>query len=213
MRSFNVEDADAQAADADTLIKLRKPIGVSFDGIPLSDAIGYVRDQLNVDVIVDTRDLEAAGVSPNNPVTLKIARPASGEQVLNWVLRSASSGEARYAIDHGVVLISSRARLSGMTVTRVYDLSGIADGPQAEKVAELVVKFVDPDDSAQNGGQHGSVAAFDNKLVVTQTEPNQREVEKLLTLLKTRSPNHAATEAPAGSRPPLPAPFQPAPVQ
>jgi hypothetical protein len=112
--------------------------------------------------------------------------------MLEWVLRTAAAGAGSrvgFAIDRGVVLVSTRDQLDRMVITRAYDVADLTAepgqwaGPNGQDVDAVVRNTVAPSAWAEAGGP-GSILRFRDKLLVTTTEPIHREVEKLLALLR-----------------------------
>jgi hypothetical protein len=182
-QSAHVEDPTARAADARTTQLLRKTLTINFDNIGLSDVLQFVSENAQVDVVVDWKGLEAAGIEKNAPVSLTLRQGAPAEQVLTWVLRSATGDAAGFAIDHGVVLVAPQDRINQMVVTRAYPLGNLAgDGAALE---QLVRDTVAPGAWRETGGP-GAVRCFNGQLFVTATEPNHRQVERLLGLMQAQ---------------------------
>jgi hypothetical protein len=174
-----VEDPAAREADARSVAALQKGISVQFDGAPLTDVLDFFADSTGLDVVTDWKSLEAEGVDRSAPVSLRLRQNAPAEQALSYLLRSAGGDNIGFAIDHGVVVVASRSRLDRMVVTRAYDASGLADGD----LASLVRETVSPSSWRENSGP-GSARVYNGRLVVTATEPNHRQVERLLGLLR-----------------------------
>lgn len=92
---------------------------VRFDGTPLVDAIEFLRDATGLNVHVNWRALEAAGVSRVEPVTLQLAGVPVGK-VLETVLEDAAPGLLSYYVDGRVVRVTTRAIADEELVTRIY---------------------------------------------------------------------------------------------
>jgi hypothetical protein len=182
-QTAHVEDPTARAADARTTQLLRKPLTVNFDNVGLSDVLQFVADNAQVDVVVDWKGLEAAGVDKNAPVSLTLRQGAPAEQALTWILRSATGEVGGFAIDHGVVLVAPQERINQMVVTRAYPLGDLAG--QGGDLEQLVRETVAPGAWRESGGP-GSVRCFNGQLFVTATEPNHRQVERLLGLMQAQ---------------------------
>jgi hypothetical protein len=187
-----VEDPTSRAADARTTAKLQKPVRIELNGVGLSDALEALADKAGVDVVTDWKALEGVSVARDAAVSLRLRQDVPAEQVLAWALRTAAGDALGFAIDHGVVVVSTKDHLSRMTVTRAYDVRSVHASPH--DIEELVRESVSPRSWRQNGGS-GSARVFQNQLFVTTTEPNHRQVERLLALMKAQS-----FEAPASRR-------------
>jgi hypothetical protein len=182
-QTANVEDPTARAADARTTQLLRKALTIDFDNVGLDDVLRFVADNAQVDVVVDWKGLEAAGVEKGAPVSLQLRQGAPAEQVLTWVLRSATGDAAGFTIDHGVVLVAPQDRINRMVVTRAYPLGDLAG--QGGDLEQLVRETVAPGAWRESGGP-GSVRCFNGQLFVTATEPNHRQIERLLGLMQAQ---------------------------
>ena len=192
----HVEDPTARGANARAAEALRNPLPVNFDNVPLDDALRFIADATNVDVITDWKSLESAGVSREATVGLTLKQGAPAEQVLHWVLRAAAGDAVGYALDHGVVVVAAQDRIDRMVITRAYKNLGGNNGPALE---HLVRDTVAPHTWRENGGA-GSVRYFNNQLIVTATEPNHRQVERLLGLMEAHDAP-APADAPGGMVP------------
>jgi hypothetical protein len=122
-------------------------------------------------------------VERNAPVSLQLGLGAPAEQVLTWVLRSAGGEAAGFAIDHGVILVAPQDRISQMVVTRAYPLGNLA--AEGGALEQLVRDTVAPSTWRESGGP-GSARVFNGQLFVTATEPNHRQVERLLGLMQAQ---------------------------
>lgn len=102
--------------------------GVDVSKMPLSKVLAHVGEASGVNLHVNWRALEAAGIEANTPVTLKLQQlPAI--QLLRRVLEDAGGGniELAYRVEDGVVEVSTAEDLSRHTVTRVYDVRDLVD--------------------------------------------------------------------------------------
>jgi beta-lactamase regulating signal transducer with metallopeptidase domain len=124
----NPADDAADAADdpaTRALLDRRLP-QLTFDQVPLSDAIDALRTASGVNVVVNWSALEAAGVKRDAPVTARL-RNVPFDKALRIVLSDAAGGKAdlHFAADRGVVTVSTRDELDTV-VTRVYDVRDLA---------------------------------------------------------------------------------------
>src|SRR5665213_2749356 len=180
--SGHVEDAAAALADDKTAQALLKPIRADFQDVSLTDAMNYLSDQTGVDVFIDRRSLdETPQASPDSPLTLHLREPRPAESLLPLILRAANGGAMGYEISNGVLIITSRTSLERTLVTRAYRLQN-AQG-QWDDLSQLIQDTVAPGSWSAQGGP-GGIHSFGNKLIITATVPNQREVAKLLGLLE-----------------------------
>jgi beta-lactamase regulating signal transducer with metallopeptidase domain len=106
----NVEkDTDADAASAQTRSALmRKVPEVKFDQVALADVMSFMQDITTLNIYVDWKAMEAAGIERNVTISLQLKNVPAGE-VLRLVLREASPS-LRYDIESGIVVISPNPR-------------------------------------------------------------------------------------------------------
>ncbi|MDW8262070.1 MAG: hypothetical protein RMJ35_06050, partial [Phycisphaerales bacterium] len=135
----------------------RKLPDVPFDNAQFSDVIDFLRETMRVNIVVNWRALENAGIAKETPINVRL-RDVRFSKVLTTVLADAGGGTVPldYTIDDGVITISTKEDLSERTVTRVYD------------IRDLIINIPDFDDapdfnlqqSAQVGGGGGGGSLF-----------------------------------------------------
>lgn len=164
----SVDDPAAAQANAKTTEKLRKTASPTFESIPLRDCLAYFADEGKLDIVTDNRALDSAQ-SMDTPISLRIREPRPLDQVLQLVLRMGGP-ELDYSLVNGVVFISTRAELARHFVTRAYDI-GEGDHSSLDRII---------------GNATGGAAEIwftGSKLLVTASEPDQREIAKLLAIV------------------------------
>jgi beta-lactamase regulating signal transducer with metallopeptidase domain len=123
------------AANDRTARKLKKTIDkVDFQGTGLADVFDFIRDIAAVDVMVEWRTLEAAGITRDAPVTLRLREPASVEAVLTLMFRSIGDPPLKFELDKGVVVVTTADRQAAQ-VTRVYDVTDLLAAGQSASAA------------------------------------------------------------------------------
>jgi uncharacterized membrane protein YgcG len=109
---------------------------MKFDGIPLADAIDFVRDITDANITVNWRALEGAGVTRETLINLKL-RNVSLRKALTLMLAEASGGEGvTYTLDDGVIEITTTELAKQQMYMRVYpvgdllmDIPNFTDAP------------------------------------------------------------------------------------
>lgn len=107
-------------------LRMREPIDVDFDAHKLETSISHIRENTNVNFVVNWTAMTNVGVEPDLPITLKIKNvPAS--QALKLVLEQASANNeldpVSFAIKDGIVEISTLRDLKRRTAfLRSYDI-------------------------------------------------------------------------------------------
>ena len=168
---------------------------INFDRVGLTDVVDFLRDVTNANIFINWKALEAAGVERNAPVTVRLKDVAFGK-ALDTVLKSAGGDAVKlaYAVDDGVITVSTADDLAQDVITRVYDVRDLvrakagaageaaapADEARFETVTRLVTGSVAPGSWRDRGGTTGSVRAMAGQLIVTQTAENHEAIANLL---------------------------------
>ena len=172
---------------------------MTFEETPLREALALIADRAGVDVLPDWHALEAAGgPGPDTPVNLKLKKPFPTEQVLRWSLRSAGGDAIGFAVDHGILYVGDRASLDRLVVTRAYDLEDLMSADIDAVIA--IHENIAPASWRDAGGSVGGMQLVGTRLLVTQTEPAHRQVQKLLKLLREPHPKEKPAPAAAGKK-------------
>src|SRR5271170_2454317 len=97
---------------------LRMPLpDVNLNSIALADAIDYVRDVSNTNIVVNWRALEAAGVDKDVAVTVRL------RGVLDGILEEAGgTTQLAYTHDEDVLEITTKELADKKLITRIYSV-------------------------------------------------------------------------------------------
>ena len=103
---------------------------IDFRGIPLKDAIDFLRDVSGANIHVNWRALEAAGVTPDTTINVKL-RQVSLRKVMTLILNEAAAGNTAltFYVDDGVVEVTTKEIADGMMYTKVYDVQDLLFEP------------------------------------------------------------------------------------
>ena len=97
--------------------------GLSLDNVALTDAVDTLRGLSNLNIWVNWRTLETAGVQPNTPIHLKGLHDIATKKALDLLLADAAGNSSlSYSVDEGVITVSTADDLNKKTVTNVYDI-------------------------------------------------------------------------------------------
>jgi hypothetical protein len=179
----------------------------------LDKLLAFIADSTGVNMAVNWRVLEAAGINGDCRVTLTL-RHLPARVVLNETLRDAGGNNVKlgYTITDGIVRISTADELSHDAVTCIYDVSDLIDEamernrkheadpskPQTnaqktmteqgvlDSLVRMIQETIDPTVWRDAGGSVGSIRMFDKKLIVTQTEEGHEELRHLLAALRQK---------------------------
>lgn len=96
---------------------------IKFNNIPLKDCIDFVRDVSGANIHVNWKAIEAAGVTPDTPINMRL-RSVSLRKVLNLLLSESAGGQPTltYYVDQGVIEITTRELSDKQLITIVYDV-------------------------------------------------------------------------------------------
>ena len=144
-------------------------------GTPLEDVVDHLRDGSQQNVFINWKAVEAAGVKRTMPLTIDLSGLTLGEAATR-ITKEISGHESpiAFAIDEGVVTISTAEDLAMNIETRTYDVRRFLnpnDAGRKDRLSTLLrrVQGIDPRSWKSNGGKLGSVKELGGQLIVTQT--------------------------------------------
>jgi len=95
---------------------------LKLDGVSLGDALDFIRDVSGVNLHVDWKTLEAAGVNRDTPINVRL-RAVSLRKALNTIMAEAGGGDQiGWTTDEGVVTVTSKEKINSTSITRIYDI-------------------------------------------------------------------------------------------
>lgn len=175
----NESEADRVVAE-----KLRQPIPVQFDGNTFENVVEYLRNVTGINLFVNWKSLEAAGIAPNTTITLQLSN-VPADKALRLILDQVG-GELvslGYTIDEGVVTISTRDQINQNTVIRTYDIRDLlVQAPNFEEAPEFDLNQI-TQSTQGGGGQSGSLFSDSDEEeegILTRTELT----EQIKTLIR-----------------------------
>jgi len=124
LKDQNVDKED-QAAQA--LLDHRLP-RVQLPGVPLGDAIEFLRDLTGANFFVVWKDLEADSIDKTTQVTLDL-HDVKLSTVLDKILQEAGGGKLGYTIDQGVITVDTSDQLNKAVFIRLYDITDLLVNP------------------------------------------------------------------------------------
>jgi hypothetical protein len=183
-------------------------LDLDFTNIPLRDVANYLRQKLGILVVLDAKALDDAGVIGGATLTFK-RKNVTARVGLRDLLEPKGLD---FVVDHEVVLITVAETANLKTVTVVYPVGDLMDGAGAaalgnspyEALKDSITTAVRPA-SWDDGGGAGSIAPFAvcKALVVNQTESAQREIQDLLSMIRSGRKNVPERTAAASNAPVL----------
>ncbi len=120
------------ARNAAAMLSARIP-DVNFQEAALEDVVTWLRDTMNVNIIVRWKELEFLGVERTKPITLDV-RNLRASQVLSIVLEQAGGVDARlaYRADRDMITITSARDLDSGMFVKVYEVNDVIFEPLRE---------------------------------------------------------------------------------
>jgi len=128
LSAFYIPTGPVKAANANSATRYQLNASlpeVKFDGVALGDALDFLRDVSGINMTVNWKAMEAAGVTKDTPVTLRL-RNVSARKALEMVLAEAGGSSAlTYDVDEGVVEITTRELADQRMYTKVYPIEDL----------------------------------------------------------------------------------------
>lgn len=150
---FGAAEASESEADRETHRRLQQSVPeIRFEAIGFEAVVDFLRDLQGLNIHVNWKALEAAGIDRDTEITTKL-RDVRFEKALGLILDDVGGGDIPlgYVIDEGVIQISTRDDLNRKTVTRVFDIRDlIVRIPQFGGAPSLELA------STESGGEGGT---------------------------------------------------------
>jgi type II secretory pathway component GspD/PulD (secretin)/tetratricopeptide (TPR) repeat protein len=145
--------ADAEENRRVLAVLQSKRIPANFNENPLSAVMAYIEQVANVNMDVDWAALETKGIERDTPVTLKLTN-VTIETVLDRIMEKVSPDSmsgAAWAVQNGVLTVSSREAINKNKVLAIYDIRDLlVEVPDYENAPEFDLQSV-----LQSTGQGG----------------------------------------------------------
>lgn len=130
---------------------------VAFDATPLGDALDTLRDTAGINLRVDWKALENAGVDRAAPVTFRL-RNVTVRKALDMLLREAGAGtKLAYEIDDGLVEVTTQEVADARLVTMTYDVRDLLFRPLDAGAPPQLEFQLEPVERGGGGGGGGNL--------------------------------------------------------
>jgi hypothetical protein len=183
---------------------LDTPVTVEFLDLPLEDAITFLREYVNLSIILDKGPLTEEGVAIDAPVTLKLEKIRL-ESILKLLLRPL---QLDFVVEDDILKITTRAAERQKMITRTYPVRDLyqgrdqIDAGDATKAAtgkgnvrvkgkytdleEAITRNIDPDswESQEHGSGSLTYVKETGSLVIRQSWSVHRSILQLLRDLR-----------------------------
>jgi hypothetical protein len=129
---------------------------VKFQGQTLRDCFDFIRDVSGANIHVNWRALEAAGVTPDTPVNVRL-REVPLRKVLNVLLsESGAGGTLTYFTSEGVIEVTTSEIADADMITRVYPVEDLLmEVPDFDNAPDFSLEFGSGGGGGGGGGGRG----------------------------------------------------------
>lgn len=206
--------ADRTHADA-RLIAIRSQLErrmpkIDFQKVPVSDVIDFMRQTTGMNIVVNEKALEAAGMDLKTPITLQL-RDVRVEDVFKHVARQAGGGTLHlgFSVDGDAITFSTEEDLARNVITRAYNVRDLiqaaatqpAEGSHEramDSLKQVIENNVDADNWREAGGTISGISTFGDMMVIQTTMQNHLQIDSLLRDLRETSGRTATAPGKTG---------------
>ena len=166
--------------------ELEKPTSIQFNETPLPDMIDYLKDLHAIEIHLDHKALDDAGIDSE----VRITCHPKGVSLRSALRRMLSNLDMTFIIHDEMLLLTTTELASNTLVTRTYPVGDLADGDKSKAddygdLEEAITSTVMPL-SWKEGGGVGKISLVkkSQSFVISQTQANHDEILKLLRALR-----------------------------
>ena len=129
---------------------------IRFNGVAFKDCIEFLRDVTNANIVVNWKAVEAAGVSQDSPINIRV-REVTLRKALEMTISEASGGDTlSFYMGDGVIHISTREQTDKQMFTRIYPVEDLlVDIPDFDNPPDLSLQATSTGGSGGKGGGGG----------------------------------------------------------
>ena len=188
---------------------LQSPTEFSFQEVPLTDVVDYLKQRHGIEIQIDTRCLDEVGIGSDMPIT-KSLKGVTLRSALGLMLRDL---DLTYNVENEVLLITTPEEAECRLATKIYPIDDLVlfrdkSGKQwadFDSLIEMIQSTVHPTTWDEVGGP-GSVAGFETNLslVVSQTQEVHEEIGELLGKVRKLGRARKGDQWPPLKEPPKP---------
>lgn len=176
--------------------QIRKPVVVVLDEVPLRVAMGALATAAGIDVVLDERALENAGVGTETPVTVH-ARALPLASVLDTV---CGSHDLAWTVRDRELVITTNEHEQEHLLTHVHEVSDLlGDDLDPDPLITAIRSTLAPECWEVNGGIgtiRPDVTTDGARLVVSHTLGEQRRLAGMLARMRTLKATPSAERVP-----------------
>jgi hypothetical protein len=187
--SGNVHSRPA-SSDARVREALSSPTRMEFTEMPLIDAVDYLKDHHGIEIQLDNRALEDAGVGSDTPVT----RNLNGLPLSSSLRLLLEDYDLTYVVRDGVLMITTADKAENYLELKVYDITKeVAEDAQSAEVGETLAllrrsTLVNPQQGPA-APDNFTVLPFRNLLIIRASQHDHEALDKLFAEMKSKLAN------------------------
>jgi type II secretory pathway component GspD/PulD (secretin) len=156
---------------------------LDFSDTPLQDVVNFLSQSCKINFVVNWDKLAAEGIDKTKAVNIHLTGTTC-EKALKLILQDVGDATPLgYYITDGVVVISTTAHIETLTVTKVYDISGLlvqGRGTRGEQINGIIANIQVIFPGSWKPAGNWSMAELNGKLVVTASRSGHDRISELL---------------------------------
>jgi tetratricopeptide (TPR) repeat protein len=118
----NVHIKTRTPAEFEIEMKLDKPVSIEFNQTPLEMAVENLKEVTKLPLVIDYASLDAEGISPVKPVTVKPGAAVSTRNILTFTLEQAGLS---FVVENDLVKVTSTKKAKGRLFTKVFSVADL----------------------------------------------------------------------------------------
>lgn len=173
-------------------VKIRKelsePTTMEFVETPLQDAVDYLKDLHGIEIQLDKRALDEAGVGADTPVTHALKGISLGS-ALRLLLGNMPT-PLTFVVRDSVLMITTPEAARAMVALKTYDVGDLVDGKEGmEALSNFLQQLLAPHavSAAKPGGESLRILGYRNLLFVRAPVNDQEEVVRILNEIRKKT--------------------------
>lgn len=159
-------------------------IPAEFNEVPFATALAYVQKTTGVNMDVNWAALEKVGIDKETSISMKLP-DASAETIMERMIEKVSpdkSTAAAWAVDNGILTVSSEQQINSRTVTEIYDVRDLlVEIPNFTNAPDFDLTAVLASDSATSTPSPFASSAKSGLEHRTTPEQRTKEVIDIIT--------------------------------
>jgi len=192
---------------------LASPTEICFVEAPLQEVLDSLKEQHHIEIQIDTKALEDAGIGTDSPVTIDL-KGISLRSALNLMLRKLNLTSV---IEDEVLAITTVEEAENRLNTKVYDVADLVvcrddhDVPWEDygALVDIITSTIKPtswDEMGGPGAIRGYTLGTAKVLIVSQTQDVHEEIANLLKGIREVAKKNPNASTPRRSKPIAPPP-------